>query len=84
MILSRSLKNGTVMNINLEDNYLHISDYLQKYADKGLRTLVMAMKELDEDNYNSAVKAINKAETVMENRDEVKAEWYDIMMFSDS
>lgn len=84
MILARSLKSGTMLDINLEENYLHITDYLQKYADKGLRTLVMAMKELEEDTYNNAVKAINKAETVMENRDEVKAEWYTIVMFSDS
>ena len=36
----------------------------------------MAVKELSVESYRDAIISINKAETVVENRDEMKAQWY--------
>ena len=76
MILARSLKTGSYHSVDLEANFTHLVSYLQQYADKGLRTLVMSVKELTADSYRHAIIAVNKAETVVENRDEIKAQWY--------
>lgn len=76
MILARSLKTGSYQSVQLEENFTHLISYLQQYADKGLRTLVMAVKELSVESYRDAIISINKAETVVENRDEMKAQWY--------
>ena len=42
-----------------------------------LRTLVMGSKELTEEEFEQTIDAISKAEKVLENRDEVKAECYE-------
>lgn len=77
MILSRSCKSGQKYGIPLEENYTHMMTCLQRYADSGLRTLVMAMKELDEREFMKAIEDIDKAEKVLENREEAKADWWE-------
>ena len=77
MILSRSIKHNKYNGIDLEKNYTSILSYLQKYADIGLRTLVMAIKETEVNEYEQWIANVNKAETVIENRELVKAEWYE-------
>ena len=42
-----------------------------------LRTLVMGSKELNEEEFQQKIEAISKAEKVLENREEVKAECYE-------
>lgn len=81
MILARSCKTGSYHSVHLEENFTHLISYLQQYADKGLRTLVMAVKELTAESYRDAIISINKAETVVENRDETKAQWYFFFVF---
>ena len=75
MILARSVKFDEYHGMDLERNYISILSYLQKYADIGLRTLVMAVKDMKESNYEQFIMDINNAETVIENRELVKAEW---------
>ena len=83
MILARSLKETTVQSINLAENYDHLVATLKEYANQGLRTLVMAMKDVSEAAFKQALKDINAAETVIENREEVKAAWYCSFSLSD-
>lgn len=75
MMLARSLKQGERRGVALEKNFECILACLQEYADKGLRTLVMGEKELTEAEYAEAMRAIDKAEKVLNNREEAKAEW---------
>lgn len=76
MMLARSLKKGNNRGVSLTKNYECIMSCLQEYADKGLRTLVMGEKEMEEAEYTEAIRAIDKAEKVMDNREEAKAAWY--------
>ena len=75
MILSRSIKGGEWDGMDMEENYHRIIQHLQEYADKGLRTLVMATKDLPEDDFFKYVTQIDEASKVIENREEVKYEW---------
>ena len=75
MILSRSIKGGEWDGMDMEENYHRIIQHLQEYADKGLRTLVMATKDLLEDDFFKYVTQIDEASKVIENREEVKYEW---------
>lgn len=77
MVLARSQKESSYQSISLEENYHYLTTTLKEYANQGLRTLVMAVKDLSESQYQQMLTDINSAETVMENRDEVKAAWYD-------
>ena len=81
MIMARSLKETTVRSINLAENANHLVATLKNYANQGLRTLVMAIKDLSEADFKQALMDINSAETVIENREEVKAAWYASSLF---
>ena len=48
---------------------------LREYADKGLRTLVMGVRNLDETEYKEFVSKVEEASKAMENREQVKSEW---------
>ena len=83
MMLSRSMVRGVVNEMDMEANHCEISACLQEYADKGcvrresvrsrLRTLVMGMRELTEEQFELFVDAITQAEKVLQDRDEAKA-----------
>ena len=76
MILARSRLRGTWNSLDLEANHATIVRTLQEYADKGLRTLVMAMRTLDESDFTDAVMKVEEASKAMERRDEVKSQWW--------
>lgn len=52
-------------------------DFLNKASLKGLRTLLMAMKVIDESEYNDFMKKIGEAEKDIMNRDKMLAQIYD-------
>ncbi|CAF1398670.1 unnamed protein product [Adineta steineri] len=52
-------------------------EHLNKFASDGLRTLLLAWKDLDEGEYNKWAESLDKANTSMENRDEKVSEVYE-------
>ena len=75
MILARSRRTGEWNGLDLAQNVETIVETLREYADKGLRTLVMGVRNLDETEYKEFVSKVEEASKAMENREQVKSEW---------
>ena len=75
MILARSRRSGEWNGLDCARNVETIVETLKQYADQGLRTLVMGVRNLDETEYLEFVANVEEASKAMANRDQVKSEW---------
>lgn len=74
-ILPRARRSGSWGPLDLARNVETVGETLREYADCGLRTLVMALRSLDEREFRECVASVERASQAMEQRERAKSEW---------